>query len=376
CAPSSPIGSSSSGPAYSVTWSSQPVDGDYQVLARVTDRAGNTLDSAKQTVIVDNTSPTGSLTAPANGANVSGTVAVSSDSADAASGVDSVLFERRASGGGAWTAIGTDSTAPYSVGWDTVPLADGDYDLRAVTTDAAGNETTSATRTVGVDNNVPSVSLTAPSGFVNAGTADPYTVPATSPDGDLTGVELFRCSNASAGCAAGSWVSLGTPATAPFEASWAIDPDGNRALRAVATDRASNTGEDVVDVTIDRTPPSGSLTAPADEAFVSGTVAVTSDSADGGSGVDSVLFERRPSGGGAWIAIDADATAPYSVDWDASPLAGAFELRAVTTDAAGNSTTSATRTVTVDNVPPSAPAIALDESSPFAHVSGSEIFVN
>ena len=58
CAPSTLIGTSSSGPGYSVTWNSQPVDGTYQVLARARDAAGNTLDSCKQTVTIDNTPPT------------------------------------------------------------------------------------------------------------------------------------------------------------------------------------------------------------------------------------------------------------------------------------------------------------------------------
>jgi len=33
------VASSIAGPSYSVTWSSQPADGDYQVLVRVADRA-------------------------------------------------------------------------------------------------------------------------------------------------------------------------------------------------------------------------------------------------------------------------------------------------------------------------------------------------
>ncbi|TMJ96235.1 MAG: hypothetical protein E6G67_05335, partial [Actinobacteria bacterium] len=68
CAPNVLIGSSSTGPSYSVTWSSQPADGTFQVLARVSDGAGNTLDSPKQTVTIDNTSPSApAITAsPAN----------------------------------------------------------------------------------------------------------------------------------------------------------------------------------------------------------------------------------------------------------------------------------------------------------------------
>ena len=166
--------------------------------------------------------------------------------------------------------------------------------------------------------------------------------------------------------------------TAPYSASWAIDPDGNRALRAVATDGAGNTGADVVNVTIDRTSPTGSLTAPADAAFVTGAaVTVSSDSADAGSGVATAEFQRRPAGGGPWTTIDTDTTAPYSATWDTTSLTdGDHDLRVLTTDEAGNTFTSATRTVTVDNSAPSAPALTLSESSPFAYVSGSEIFVN
>ncbi len=377
CTPSTPIGSSTTGPDYSFTWSSQPADGDVRVLVRVTDRAGNTLDSAIQDVEIDNTNPTGSLTAPADAAVLGGSVAVSSDSADAGSGVASTEFERRPAGGGAWTTIGTDASAPYSVSWNTTSLADGDYDLRVVTTDAAGNTFTSAVRTVTVDNAAPTVSITAPTGFVNAGAADPFTVTATTPDGDVLNVELFSCSNASANCSGGSWVSLGVDPSAPYSASWAIAPDGNRALRAVATDAAGNTGADVVNVTVDRTNPTGSLTAPADGSFVTATLAVSSDSADAGSGVASAEFERRPAGGGAWTTIGTDASAPYSVSWNTTSLAdGDYDLRVVTTDAAGNTFTSAVRTVTVDNSAPSAPVVTLSESSPFAHVAGTEIFVN
>ena len=378
CTPSTLIGSSTTGPSYNVTWSGQPADGDVRVLARVSDRAGNTLDSAIQDVLVDNTSPTGALTAPADGATLGGaSVTVSSDSADAGSGVDSAEFQRRPAGGGAWTTIDTDTTSPYSASWNTTPLTDGDYDLRVITTDEAGNTFTSATRTVTVDNAAPSVTITAPTGFVNAAAPDPFTVTATTPDGDVQAVELFSCSNASSNCASGSWVSLGVDGSAPYSASWPVDSDGNRALRAVATDGAGNTGSDVVNVTVDRTSPTGALTAPADGALVTASIAVSSDSTDAGSGVDSAEFQRRPAGGGAWTTIDTDTTSPYSASWNTTPLTdGDYDLRVITTDEAGNTFTSATRTVTVDNSAPSAPVVTLSESSPFAYANGTEIFLN
>jgi hypothetical protein len=273
--------------------------------------------------------------------------------------------------------IATDSTAPYSVNWDTTPLGDSDYDLHVVTTDVAGNSFTSSTRTVSVDNHAPTISITAPGAHVNGAAADPFTVTATSLDTDIAGVEFFVCSNQSTGCSSGSWSSLGAPdTTAPYTASWDVQGDGNQALRAVITDNASNTGSDVVNTLVDRTDPSGSVTSPAGGAFLSGTVSVSSDSADSGSGVASALFEWRPAGGGAWTAIDTNTSTPYSGSWDTSALNGDFDLHIVTTDSAGNAHTSAAVTVTADNTAPSAPAITLSESSAYAHVFGQTVFVN
>jgi hypothetical protein len=58
CASFTPIGSSASAPDYAVIWSHQPVDGAYQLRARVLDGAGNATTSAPETVRVDNTAPT------------------------------------------------------------------------------------------------------------------------------------------------------------------------------------------------------------------------------------------------------------------------------------------------------------------------------
>ena len=97
-----------------------PADGAYTVRVRATDEAGNAQTPTSRTFTFDGTAPTGSLTAPADGAALRGaSVAVSSDSADAGSGVASAEFQRRPAGGGAWTTIGTDANAPYSVNWNT-----------------------------------------------------------------------------------------------------------------------------------------------------------------------------------------------------------------------------------------------------------------
>src|SRR5262249_47134761 len=134
-----------------------------------TDNAGGSTTSATvANVRVDNTAPTGSVTAPPAAANVRATVTVSSNSTDAGSGVASAVFQRSPAGAGTWTTIGTATGSPYQVSWDTTAVADGLYDLRVVTTDNAGLSTTSATvANVRVDNANPTGSVTAPSAGSN-----------------------------------------------------------------------------------------------------------------------------------------------------------------------------------------------------------------
>ena len=93
----------------------------------------------------DTTPPTVTLTAPAG--TVSGTVAVTANAADNA-GVTQVEFFADA------TSLGTDTSAPYSVDWNTTTVADGDVTLTAVAHDAATNTTTSTPVVVTVSNAV------------------------------------------------------------------------------------------------------------------------------------------------------------------------------------------------------------------------------
>ena len=106
---------------------------------------------------VDNTAPTGSITAPAANAFVNGaSVAVSANSADTGSGVSSAQFQTSPHGAGTWSNLGAaDATSPYGVTWNTTTYADGQYDVRVVTTDKSGNTFTSAAVMAEVQNSAP-----------------------------------------------------------------------------------------------------------------------------------------------------------------------------------------------------------------------------
>ena len=73
-----------------------PLDGQYDFRAVATDGTGHTGTSPiRANVRIDNTAPSGSLSAPAAGATVGGThVTLSASVSDTGSGVASVRYER------------------------------------------------------------------------------------------------------------------------------------------------------------------------------------------------------------------------------------------------------------------------------------------
>ncbi|MFO0654613.1 MAG: M4 family metallopeptidase [Polyangia bacterium] len=93
----------------------------------------------------DTTPPTATLTAPSAGSTLTGTVTVSASATDNI-GVASVDFYAGT------TLIGTDTTAPYSISFNSTTVANGSYTLTAKAKDGAGNVGTSAGVAVTVSN--------------------------------------------------------------------------------------------------------------------------------------------------------------------------------------------------------------------------------
>ena len=106
--------------------------------------------------------------------------------------------------------------------------------MRAPTIDQATEATT------------PTVTITDPTTYLNSSDPNNYVVTATTPDGDVTHVDFFECSNSSTGCSTGSWNQFGTDNSAPYAATWSTPAfDGPKAIRAVAVDAASNASQDI-----------------------------------------------------------------------------------------------------------------------------------
>jgi hypothetical protein len=151
---------------YELNWNSANVaDGTHVITARAVDTAGQTTESAGITVTVDNTAPAVSLTAPASGAVLEGTVNLDATASDP-SGISRVEFYDGD------VLLATDTSAPYSLSWDTRTAANGSHTLKAKAFDSVGNASM-AVAPVTIDNDLipPTVIVTGPSsGAVVSGT--------------------------------------------------------------------------------------------------------------------------------------------------------------------------------------------------------------
>jgi hypothetical protein len=145
-----PLGAEDTSAPYSVGWNTATVaDGGHSLSAVARDQAGNITTSASVAVTVSNdrTPPTVSITAPSAGATVTGVVTVTANASDNV-GVAGVQFKLDGNNLGA-----EDTTAPYSVSWDTSTATGGSHTLTAVARDAANNTATSASVSVTVSTN-------------------------------------------------------------------------------------------------------------------------------------------------------------------------------------------------------------------------------
>ena len=170
--------------------------------------------------------PIGSLivtmTEPASGSTVSGTVTVSASVSVVGSlTVAGVQFKLDGSSLGA-----QDTSAPYSVSWDTTTASNGSHTLSAVATDALGLQFTSDSVTVTVANDItpPTVSITSPAnGATVSGT---ITVSANAADNvGVAGVQ-FRVDGANV-------VAEDTVAPYSISINTAGTSNGSHALTAV-----------------------------------------------------------------------------------------------------------------------------------------------
>jgi chitodextrinase len=298
---------------------------------------------------LDTTPPTATLTAPAQGASVSGTVPVTATGSDNV-GVTRVEFYVD----GALAA--TSYSSPFSFQWKTTGLADGSHWLDARAYDAAGNYGTSGTTSINIangggstgDSTPPAVSILAPlNGITVSGSV---TVSATATDNvGATKVEFSVDGSL-----------LATSTSAPYGFAWdaSTASAGSHTITATAYDAAGNSSTTSVTVSVaapaDTTQPTVSFASPAAGATVSGTIQVQASASDN-VGVSKVELSVDGS------LTDTLTASPWTFSLDTSTLAnGSHTLSMTAYDAAGNSSSAqisvSVQNGSVDTTPPKAPS--------------------
>jgi len=223
---------------WEATWDSTTVaDGSHAITARATDTISQ-MATDSITVTVDNVDepPTVSITEPAEGAFVSGTITIEASASDDR-GIEKVEFYVDDG------LLATDTTAPYECSWDTTTAADGSYGIKAVATDTAG-QTGSNMVTVTVDNTAPVVDVVEPA--EGATVSGMITIKASVTEINVDKVE-YRIDT-------GNFATMTYNETSGYwEADWdsTAVTNGAHTVTVQATDKAGNSAKDTNNFTVD-----------------------------------------------------------------------------------------------------------------------------
>ena len=218
----SPVCTDTTAP-FTCDWpSTTHANGDVVVTAKAYDAADNKTVSAPVTITVgnpvgstDTEDPVVSLTAPAKGTALSGSVSIKATATDNV-GVTKVEFYNGI------TPLGQSTTAPYSISWLTTTVPNGSATITARAFDAAGNKGDSSPINVTINNPAQAAPVTftvpgaeAPIGFSAAGSCGATTVvsQAKTAPAEVTGTVLagagFSLNCGTQGASAAVTINLG-----------------------------------------------------------------------------------------------------------------------------------------------------------------------
>lgn len=316
---------------YSRFWvTNSAPEGAHTVTAKSYENSTGLTSTATVNIIVDRTAPTTSLTYPTLGTYIRGIVNVSANASDNYV-IDRVEFYRDTN-----IYYGTSYSSPYSYSLNTTSLPDGNHSLFVKAFDKAGNQGSSSSVSITVDNTNPAVTLTAP---VNGATlTGPTTLTATASDNVfLDQVEFYR-----------DGLLIGVDTSSPYSLSWnpGTTTDGSHSFYARALDHAGNSAQSVTNTANVAVVPTTLITSPVKGAIVPrGQVTVISADATDNDGIASVKFYVN----GALKCTDT--VAPYSCNWKVPAQRNkTYTLQTKAYDTTGNSEgVSSTITVTSSN---------------------------
>jgi hypothetical protein len=285
-------------------------------------------------------------------------------SASAASGVYGVQLN--VDGQSYPNAVTWDSTPigqyQYEIDWNTAGLPAGPHVLSVTAMDWSATFPDGSTQksdqiVVDVGPALPTISLTSPGTFTFVRGTTPIAGSVTS----------------AANPAAVQLTVDGTPLTSTvsagvLSASWntTTASEGSHVIAGSIVDARGKSASSSATVTVDNTPPSAVLAAPAGGSFFGGSLPATTVASDA-SGIQSVQFRIDGNAAGVPVsAPDGGSGFNYSSTLSLSGLAsGTHQLTAIATDQAGNMSTTAPVSFSI-GVPPPTVSLTLPADWTFA----------
>ena len=195
--------------------------------------------------LVDTEQPKVNISSPGNNAYIKGTKTITASATDLDTGVAKVEFYIDEK------LVNTLSSAPYSYSWNAKAVKDGSHSIFAKAYDKAGNNATSATVNVTVDNTLPNVSITSPSG--GSSVSGTTVINATASDTNLLRVVFI---------VDGTVVSR--VSNAPYSYSWntsSLVNGSSHTIVAKAIDKTGNSKDASITVTANNSIPTASSSA-------------------------------------------------------------------------------------------------------------------
>ena len=298
---------------------------------------------------LDRNPPVISFASPVNGSYASGNKTIAITVSDSSSGVNSNTVQY-STDGSQWTTMSNSTQTSFSSIWNTTIFSDNQtVILRTRASDIIGNTITERIN-VTVDNKFPELTIISPSPMALAGSAELKVNVSDYHSGvDLANVKYnVGPLNGALGCSGTKWNATCTAVLSTSSLS-----DGNYSLNFTVTDSAGNLRKASVEIKTKNTQPAITISEPANNAFLRGTILIKAALANAEGSVSSVQVSLEKSGNTTanTMACDANFTAcNYSLDTALfSDYGYTIKVKAVNSL---NADISASIAATIDNTKP------------------------
>jgi len=298
---------------------------------------------------LDRNPPVISFASPVNGSYASGNKTIAITVSDSSSGVNSNTVQY-STDGSQWTTMSNSTQTSFSSIWNTTIFSDNQtVILRTRASDIIGNTITERIN-VTVDNKFPELTIISPSPTTLVGSSELKVNVSDYHSGvDLANVKYnVGPLNGALGCSGTKWNATCTAVLSTSSLS-----DGNYSLNFTVTDSAGNLRKASVEIKTKNTQPAITISEPANNAFLRGTILIKAALANAEGSVSSVQVSLEKSGNTTanTMTCEANFTAcNYSLDTALfSDYGYTIKVKAVNSL---NADISASIAATIDNTKP------------------------